>query len=233
MIGLSRCESVNGHARPLALEQLADAQLVRRVDDRPEQADGDRLGARAPRALAIASSDALLVERQEDVALRVDALADLEGQVARDVRAADTGSWRNGSSLPPSRSSRTSGKPSVVKKAVRAVRPSTIALVARVVPYVKTSVRASSSGTVRPSSGASWASAVVDALEGALEVGRRLRHVERARLVGDDDVRERAARVDGDAEPHESPPRQDYDPVGVTVSHSGPIQASTAAPDGS
>ena len=48
---------------------------------------------------------------------------------------------------------------SVVKKAVRAVFPSTIAFVARVVPYVKTSVRASSSPGATPSSGASAASA--------------------------------------------------------------------------
>ena len=33
------------HLRPLAREQLADAQLVLRVDDRPDQADRDRLGA--------------------------------------------------------------------------------------------------------------------------------------------------------------------------------------------
>ena len=62
----------------------------------------------------------------------------------------------NGSSLPPSRTSRMSGKPSVVKNAVRAVLPSTIAFVARVVPYVSTSVCASSSSTESPRRSATW-----------------------------------------------------------------------------
>ncbi len=49
-----------------------------------------------------------------------------------------------------------SGKPSVVKNAVRAVVPSTIAFVARVVPYVSTSVCASSSPTASPMRPATW-----------------------------------------------------------------------------
>ena len=62
----------------------------------------------------------------------------------------------NGSGLPPSRTSRMSGKPSVVKKAVRAVLPSTIAFVARVVPYVSTSVWASRASTESPRRSATW-----------------------------------------------------------------------------
>ncbi len=54
--------------------------------------------------------------------------------------------------LPPSRSSSVSGKPAVVRKAVRAVFPSTIAFVERVVPYAKRDVRPSSSATLSPSS---------------------------------------------------------------------------------
>ena len=114
--------------------------------------------ASAPEALrvsAIAASDARLVERDEDAALGVDALRGSRTSGSAGRTAADTGSGGTARACRPRAASRTSGNPSVVKNAVRAVLPSTIAFVARVVPYVKTSVCASSSGTVRPSSGAS------------------------------------------------------------------------------
>src|SRR5881396_3171459 len=67
-------------AGPFALEQLTHAQLVRWIDDRPDQADGDRFRLQPARLLDRAE-DALLVEIDEDVSLRVDAPTDLEGQV--------------------------------------------------------------------------------------------------------------------------------------------------------
>ena len=88
MIGFSRCESVYGTPGQMLVEQLADAQLVGRVDDRPEQADRDRLRPQA-RAAVDRSGDARLVERRERLALGVHALRDLERQEARHVRRPD------------------------------------------------------------------------------------------------------------------------------------------------
>ena len=85
MIGLSACESVYGTPGACSVDQLAHALLVRGVDDRPEQADRDRLDAELARALDRVH-DRGLVERDERLALGVHALADLEREPARDVR---------------------------------------------------------------------------------------------------------------------------------------------------
>ena len=57
-VGLSWCDSVHGDARQMLGEQLADPQLVRRVDDRPQQADADRLDLLARAAARSRSSTA-------------------------------------------------------------------------------------------------------------------------------------------------------------------------------
>ena len=49
-LGLSACESVTAMSGAMLGEQLPDPPLVRRVDDRPEQADCDRLDLALPRA---------------------------------------------------------------------------------------------------------------------------------------------------------------------------------------
>ena len=87
------------------------ALLVRRVDDRPEQRDGDRLHPlllaprRATRPLASA------VERDDDLALGGDPLAAPRRSAAAGCTARDK-AWRksNGRSLPPSRNTSVSRK---------------------------------------------------------------------------------------------------------------------------
>ena len=80
------------HAGQLRLEQLADAQLVRGVGDRPQQADGDRLDARAARSsrehrgARAASSSGV-----DDLALGADPLGDLEREARAGRTARDTG----------------------------------------------------------------------------------------------------------------------------------------------
>ncbi|MFN8663839.1 MAG: hypothetical protein U0075_18235 [Thermomicrobiales bacterium] len=65
-------------------DEFPDAQLVRRVDDRPEEADANRLHAEIA-ALFDGFPYRTLIERDEDVSLGVDALGDLEGEVARHI----------------------------------------------------------------------------------------------------------------------------------------------------
>ena len=72
------------HLRQRLGDQLAHAQLVRGIDDRPEQADPDRLHPQL-RQRSSAARTLRLIERDEDVPLGVDPLLDLECQVARDV----------------------------------------------------------------------------------------------------------------------------------------------------
>ncbi len=71
-------------AGPLLLEDLADAALVVRVGDRPQQADADRLHLRAAGGVDRLAYR-VLVERAVLAALRVDPPADLERQPPRDV----------------------------------------------------------------------------------------------------------------------------------------------------
>jgi len=60
---------------------------------------------------------------------------------------------------PPSRITRMSGWPRLVRKAVRAVLPVRMALIARVVPWMNRSVRPSRVSTASPRSAAASASA--------------------------------------------------------------------------
>ena len=73
-----------GNAGQLLLDDARDRQFVGAVGDRPQQADRHRLElALLQRAHHLARL--VLVERRDDVALRVDALGDLESVAARDV----------------------------------------------------------------------------------------------------------------------------------------------------
>ena len=69
-------------ARQLLRRQLADAQLVDRVDEREQQHDGERLDALLPHATERATHG-LLVERHDDVALEVEALGNAVALAAR------------------------------------------------------------------------------------------------------------------------------------------------------
>ena len=133
-IGFKRCDSVYGDARQLRVEQLSDPLLVLGVDDRPEEADADGLDLELAQA-ADHRQRLVLVERHERLPLRGHPLADLERQASRDIRlrVADPEVERI-RSFPPSLRTSVSGKPSVVRKAVRAVPPVRIAFVAAVVP---------------------------------------------------------------------------------------------------
>ena len=73
-----------GHPRQVALEQRADAELVLRVDDRPEQADGDRLDLPVLQ-LVDDGDDGRLVERLGHGAVVGHALGHLVGERARHV----------------------------------------------------------------------------------------------------------------------------------------------------
>ena len=70
------------NARPFALDDLADAPLMRGVDDRPQEADGDRLDA-ALLQVAHGLDHVGLAERRPLVAQRIDPAAHLAGPVAR------------------------------------------------------------------------------------------------------------------------------------------------------
>ena len=189
------------HLRPLAGEQLADAELVVRVDDRPDQAHRDCLRAQAPRVLD-RGEDALLVELDEDVPLGVDALADLERQVAGHVR-------RRVRELPERLELPALAEQEDVREALGGEErgPGRAALddrVRRPGRAVGEHVGACEQLADRdPELRRKLLEPVFDALERTLEVGRRLRQVERPAFVGDDHVREGASGVDGDAEAHQ------------------------------
>ena len=68
----------------MRLDQLADAPLVGRLDDRPEQADGDGLDLQRPQPLE-RGDDAGLVQGAAHAAIGHDPLVDLEGQPPGDV----------------------------------------------------------------------------------------------------------------------------------------------------
>ena len=70
------------NARPFALDDLADAPLMRGIDDRPQEADGDRLDA-ALLQVAHGLDHVGLAERRPLVAQRIDPAAHLAGPVAR------------------------------------------------------------------------------------------------------------------------------------------------------
>ena len=133
-VGLSSCESVNGTPGRCFLQQLADALLMSRVDDRPQQADRDRLHFRGLQGRNHAASMPL----HRMAPLRPVGLQARSGtsQVSdRGMYGSGNGTVKlNGSARPPSRSTSTSGWPSVVRNAVRAVLPVMIALIACVVP---------------------------------------------------------------------------------------------------
>ena len=73
-----------GHARQVALQQRADAELVRGVHDRPEQADSDRLDVLALQRFDDLD-DAVLVQRLGHGAVVGDAFGHLVGDRARHV----------------------------------------------------------------------------------------------------------------------------------------------------
>ncbi len=75
----------DGHAGEVLGDELGDAQLVRGVDDRPQQADRHGLHpALAQRAQQC--DERRLVERLQHATVGADPLRNLEGQRARDVR---------------------------------------------------------------------------------------------------------------------------------------------------
>ena len=74
-----------GHVRQRFRDQLADAQFVGGIDDRPEQTDSDRLHLQVPTALECGANTPLM-QRDEDIPFGVDSLLDLECEVTRDVR---------------------------------------------------------------------------------------------------------------------------------------------------
>jgi hypothetical protein len=191
------------HFRPLACEQPAHLQLVLGVDDRPDQADRDCFGAEAAR-LGDRLEDALLVELDEDVPLRIDPLPNLERQVARHV-------GRRIRELPERLELAALAEQQNVREPLGGEEggPGGAAFDDR----IRGAGRAVGEDVGPPEQlgnrhaqlGFELLEGVLDALERALEVGRRLREMERACLVGDDHVRERAPGVDGDAETHQLP----------------------------
>ena len=75
------------HARQPLGQQRGHLQLMGRIDDRPQQADGHGLDTRRSSA---ASSDVVhrgRVERADDAAVGADPLGDLEGERARHIGA--------------------------------------------------------------------------------------------------------------------------------------------------
>ncbi len=72
------------HARQVLFDQGADALFVRRIDDRPKQADGDRLDA-ASRQQLQCLDHRRLVEGRDDRAVGADPLRHLERQRAGDI----------------------------------------------------------------------------------------------------------------------------------------------------
>ena len=130
----------------------------------------------------------------------------------------------------------TSRWPSVVSSATRAPLRSSSALVATVVPWTMRSVRASRSGSARPSRSASTRQAVDHALLWSAGVLRGLG--ERGRAVGGDadHIGEGAADIDADAVGHRLARRSASAPFGAAIigrAHSSPSSASRARAAGS
>ena len=115
------------------LDEPADGELVLGVDDRPEEADGDRFDPQLRQPLKDRDGRSL-VERRLDRTVDHDPLGDLEGQRLRDiglgVRRLEVESLRPSTLAEDQRV----GVPFVVRNAVRAVEPVTMALMAWVVP---------------------------------------------------------------------------------------------------
>ena len=154
MIGFSACDSVYGTPG-----QCSSISSPTRCSCDGLTIDQSRQTAIAstpsPRACAIASTT-VSSSRARNGSPSASMRSRISNVSQRGTYGMGYGSCLNGSGLPPSRISRMSGKPCVVKNAVRAVLPSTIAFVARVVPYVSTSVCASSSPTESPRRSATW-----------------------------------------------------------------------------
>ena len=110
--------------RQVLVQHLAHADLVRRVDDRPQQTDSDSLDVEVAEP-ARDLDDRLLVEGTRDGAVGTDALRNLEGQTAagRTDRGTAACSRAVGGARRPARKSSVSGWPSVHRNAVRAVSP--------------------------------------------------------------------------------------------------------------
>jgi hypothetical protein len=175
-------------------QELADPELVHRVDDRPDEAYRHRLDTQLARPVE-RRHHALLVERDEDVALRVDPLADLEGEVARDVR-------RRVLELAKRLQLPTLAEQQDVGESLGGEerRPRGLSLDDRVRRARRAVGEDLGAGEELAGRDAELRrerrERLLDALEGAREVGRRLRKMEHPFLVGDDDVREGPARVD-------------------------------------
>ena len=172
------------------------------VDDRPEEAHRDCL--RPERAgLRDRRQDARLVERDEHVPLGIDPLPELERQPARDV-------GRRVLVLTERVELPALAEQQDVREALRreergAGRRALDDRVRRAGGAVGEDLRAGEQLADRQAErGRELRQALLDALERPRDVRRRLRQQQLAVLVGDDDVGERPAGVDGDAKPHQS-----------------------------
>ena len=96
-----------------------------------------------------------------------------------------------------------SGWPCVTSSAVRAVLPVTMALIARVVPWINMLPRPSSSARVEARRVGRHLQAVENADDGVMRRRLRLEHAQAAIVVLDHEVGEGASRVD--RKPHPLP----------------------------
>ena len=187
-------------AWPVRGEQLGDSELVRRIHDRPDQADRDRLDVEHAAALD-RLEHAPVVEWHEDVALRVDALADLEGQMARHVGCPEL-ELAEGLELPSLAEQQDVGKALGGEKGGARRLPLDDG-VGRARRPVREDVGSGEKlGDGQPELRGEAGQGLLDALERSPEVGRRLGQVQHAVRVRDDDVREGPAGVDRDAKTH-------------------------------
>src|SRR5438105_3136663 len=186
----------------MAVEELADSELVVRVDDRPDQANRHRLRPEAAR-LVDRLEDALLVQLDEHVALRVDPLADLEREVARHVgrrivelaERVELSAFAKEQDVGEAFSREEGGarRPGFHDRVRGACRP------------VREDVRPREQlRDVEAEAGRQLRERLLDALKRALEISRSLGEVEHPGLVRDDDVGERPTRVDRDTEAHQA-----------------------------
>jgi hypothetical protein len=145
-IGLRTCESVTGTSGRCCSSSSATRSSCAglTVDHRRHTATDSTARSRSPAIssiVAASSSDSTTVPSE---AIR----SGTSNVSARGTYGSGNGAAKlNGSILPPSRNTSTSGWPAVVRSAVRAVLPVMTALIACVVPWMKMSPAASSSST--------------------------------------------------------------------------------------
>ena len=84
-IGFSRCDRGYGQARQPPRQQGFDLEFVNRIDDRPKQADGDRLRLGIDQAVEHGLKGGL-VKRLDDASVAPNPFGGLEGKRARHVR---------------------------------------------------------------------------------------------------------------------------------------------------